>query len=96
MSYEFYTDWVTHDLNRYEREQEYYYENCPNCDICGEPIFGEYLWEVEDTIYCEDCFDKFCDDHRHDVNDWIDEVAYEQQMREREYAQDAKEDRGDR
>ena len=95
MSYEFHTDWVTSDLNRYEREQALYEENSPTCDICGETICGEYLWELDDTIYCEDCWDEFCDEHRKDVTEFIEEVAYEQHQREWEYAQDAKADRGD-
>jgi formylmethanofuran dehydrogenase subunit E len=27
----------------------------PQCECCGEPIQGEYLFEINDAYYCEDC-----------------------------------------
>ena len=90
MSYEFHTDWVTSDLNRYEREQAWWDEHTPVCCECGNPV-GDIAYKIDDDIYCEDCMDS----HRIDVTEYIEDTAYEQQMREYEYAQDAKADRGD-
>ena len=73
---------------------------CPNadeqpvlyCSVCNSPIYHDYdYFEVCGVIYCEDCMDS----HRFDVTEYIEDTAYEQQMREYEYAQDAKADRGD-
>lgn len=40
----------------------------PNCDCCGDPIYGGEYWEVEPwKMYCEDCKDKWLDEHRHQI-----------------------------
>ena len=91
MSYEFHTDWVTSDLNRYEREQAMWEKYAPICTECGEPIMDDEAYLLNGEIYCEDCVNQ----SRIDVTEYIEGTAYEQQMREYEYAQDAKADRGD-
>ena len=83
-------DWVTQDLNRYEREQAWWDDNAPECCECGSPV-GDTAYKIGDDIYCDDCMES----HRIDVTEYIEDVAYEQQMREYEYAQDAKSDWGD-
>ena len=83
-------DWVTQDLNRYEREQAWWDDNAPECCECGNPV-GDTAYKIGDDIYCDDCMES----HRIDVMEYIEDVAYEQQMREYEYAQDAKSDWGD-
>ena len=85
------TDWVTQDLNRYEGKMAWLDANAPICCECGEKIFGDTAYLIDGEIYCEDCMDS----HRIDVTEYIEDTAYEQQMREYEYAQDANADRGD-
>ena len=34
------------DAERYAAEADDYINNCPVCDICGEPITDEYYYEV--------------------------------------------------
>ena len=84
-------DWVTSDLNRYEREQALWEANAPICTECGETIMDDEAYLLNGEIYCEDCVNSA----RIDVAEYIEDLAYEQHQREWEYAQDAKADRGD-
>ena len=42
-------------LRAYEREQEAYLDSLPKCEICGEPIQDDFLYDVGGDIYCESC-----------------------------------------
>ena len=37
--------------DRKEREAERF----PKCTYCAEPIFDDYLFDINDEIICEDC-----------------------------------------
>ncbi len=51
----------------YDREEEY--ENrLPTCGGCGEKITGEYLYDVDDELFCEECFNER---YRKNVEDYI-------------------------
>lgn len=84
-------DWVTSDLNRYEREQAMWEKYAPACAECGEVIMEDEAYLLNGEIFCEDCVNS----HRIDVAEWIEDTAYEAHQREWEYAQDAKSDWGD-
>lgn len=36
-------------------EQEHQAKKLPRCCACKDPIYDEYLWEIDGDIYCEDC-----------------------------------------
>lgn len=39
----------------YEAEQEEEAEKLPECCECGERIDGEYLYDIDGDLYCEEC-----------------------------------------
>ena len=43
------------DFELYDAEQEEKAEKLPRCSCCGEPIFDDYFYRIDDEIYCEDC-----------------------------------------
>lgn len=51
----------------YEAEQDRKEKKLPICDCCGERITDDCLYDIEGTIYCEDClndeFKKFADSY---------------------------------
>lgn len=48
-------DRVTQDLAMYEWEQSRRAKGKPICCECCEPIFDDYLYDVENQLYCYDC-----------------------------------------
>lgn len=43
-----------------EESREEWLNKCPECDICGEKIQDEYLYDIDGMIYCDECLrDKF-------------------------------------
>lgn len=58
------------DFDRWEREQEEEEEKLPVCDICGEPIQGDYLYDLDGELVCEECL---INNFRHPVEDYIDD-----------------------
>lgn len=62
------TDDPVADFERYDAEKEAEREKMPKCSNCGEPIQDGYLFDIEDTLYCEECaFELF----RKDTGDYI-------------------------
>lgn len=51
----FYTDNPERDADRYERQQEKGLEDCPICEVCGEPIQDDfaYLIGIDEWIHDE-------------------------------------------
>lgn len=47
--------WTLHDT-----EQQKRLAKLPVCCMCGEPIQDEYYFEIEDSIYCEECLREYC------------------------------------
>lgn len=42
--------WAAQDIKK-----EQWRARLPQCECCGEHIQGEYLFEINDSYYCEDC-----------------------------------------
>ena len=62
------TDDPVADAERYITEQEAELEKMPKCSNCGEYIQEGYLFDIEDTLYCEECaYELF----RKDAGDYI-------------------------
>lgn len=53
------TDNPLHDFNRWDEEFEEWLEKQPICDECGEHIQDEYLYEIGNIRYCENCIEGF-------------------------------------
>ena len=62
-----YTDDPAADWDAHCRDEEAYKEKLPVCDICGMVIEGEHVWDIDGTLYCEDCID----DCRHSIDKYI-------------------------
>lgn len=43
------------DFHRYDSEQERKLEELPVCEYCRHPIQDEHLWDIEGTLYHEEC-----------------------------------------
>ena len=66
----YYSDDPIADFNRYEADQEEQLDKLPKCDICGEPIQDDYMYDIYGDIFCEECLkDKF----RKSVEDYTDD-----------------------
>ena len=66
-------DWLESDMARYERTEEEYEKSLPTCVICGEKVFGDYLYIVGEDIYCEECFEDYVDACRCEISEWLQE-----------------------
>ena len=52
------TDDPVKDAAAHDAEGEKWLESLPVCDECGEHIVEDYYWDINDTVYCEDCLQK--------------------------------------
>lgn len=44
-------------------------ETACKCSFCGEPLYyDDEYWELDDEIFCEDCAEKWLDEHKHWVS----------------------------
>ena len=64
------TDINTAALERRELDEAQREARCPVCDHCGEPITGEYYYDVDGELMCEECFDEWCEDFKKNVDDY--------------------------
>ena len=39
----------------HEAQQEGMIKRLPVCEICGEPIMDDYLYDLNGEIWCEEC-----------------------------------------
>ena len=58
------------DYNRYCEEQERYERRLPKCCCCDHHIGDDFLYVIEDDIYCEECMK---DEFRRLTEDFMDE-----------------------
>lgn len=40
---------------QHDAEMERALEKCPVCSYCKQPIQDDYLYEIDESVYCEDC-----------------------------------------
>lgn len=50
-----YTDNPIADYARYDYERQKEIDSLPVCEICGEPIQDDYLFDLEGALVCEEC-----------------------------------------
>lgn len=43
------------DFHSYDSEKERQLDKLPECSWCGNKIQDDYLWEICDETYCEEC-----------------------------------------
>lgn len=55
----YYTDDPHADFDRYDRDQEAALRNLPICCNCQEHIQSEDLYDIDGSLYCEDCMEGF-------------------------------------
>ncbi len=65
----YYTDDPIADFNAHEAYQERQLAKLPVCCECKEPIQSEFLFEIDDVFYCEECMDA----HKHCTDRYIEE-----------------------
>lgn len=65
----FYSDDPMRDADRYEVARQEEEDKLPVCDICGEPIQDDYLYDLEGTLVCEECLKE---NYRKSVEDYIE------------------------
>lgn len=65
----FYTDDPVRDAMNYDMERQKELDSLPKCDICGEPIQDEDLYDLEGTLVCEECLNR---EYKKPVDDYIE------------------------
>lgn len=58
------------DFDRYDAERQREEDRLPVCEICGEPIQDDYLYDLEGTLVCEECLKS---EYRKPVEDYMEE-----------------------
>lgn len=61
------TDDPLADFDSYEWKCERKLHRRPKCDICGEYIQGDYLFDMGGELHCEECHER---EYRKDVTDY--------------------------
>lgn len=51
----YYTDDPVRDFARYDAAQRAELAKLPRCANCGEPIQTEYMFDLPDGLWCENC-----------------------------------------
>jgi formylmethanofuran dehydrogenase subunit E len=64
-----YTDDPVADFEAWDGEQERKLEQLPICEYCNERILGDYLYEIEGCLVCEECLDRY---FRKNVEDFME------------------------
>lgn len=57
------------DFDRYDAACQREEERLPVCEICGEPIQDDYLYDLEGTIICEECLKS---EYRKPVDNYVE------------------------
>lgn len=55
----YYSDDPAADYDRYCYEQEKELEQLPTCDECGEKITTDFLYQIGNNVFCENCIEEF-------------------------------------
>lgn len=64
------TDDPERDAAMYDMERQKELDKLPKCDICGEPIQDEFLYDLDGTLVCEECLNN---EYRKPVDDYIED-----------------------
>lgn len=66
----FYSNDPLADFDRWEDKRQEVENRLPICDICGEPIQDEYLYDLDGEIVCVDCL---INNYRKPVEDYMED-----------------------
>lgn len=64
-----YTDDPIADFNDHDASVSKWLSSRPICDMCGEHIQDDYLFEINGELICEDCLKTY---HRKHVEDYME------------------------
>ena len=64
------TDNPKRDAAMYDMERQKELDKLPKCDICGEPIQDEDLYDLDGTLVCEECLNR---EYKKPVDDYIED-----------------------
>lgn len=64
-----YTDNPVRDAMNYDMERQKELDSLPKCDICGQPIQDEDLYDLDGTLVCEECLNR---EYKKPVDDYIE------------------------
>ncbi len=59
----FYTDNPVRDFERHDAEQERWLQSRPVCEVCGEHIQEEHLYDIDGDLVCEECLTKYMNEN---------------------------------
>lgn len=65
-----YSDDPIADAYAYDYEQGVAEEKYPTCDICGEHILDDYLYDIDGDLVCEECLKEH---YRKSTDDYIED-----------------------
>lgn len=51
-------------LKWWEDRDEKFAKELPHCSVCGEPIYDDYTYILDEEYYCEECWEEFSGDCR--------------------------------
>ena len=57
------------DAALYDAERQKEIDKLPKCDVCGNPIQDEDLYDLDGTLVCEECLNA---EYRKSVDDYIE------------------------
>jgi formylmethanofuran dehydrogenase subunit E len=63
------TDDPERDAAMYDMERQRELDSLPKCDICGEPITDDFLYDIDGTLVCEKCLNE---EYRKPVDNYIE------------------------
>ena len=58
------------DADMYDMERQKELDKLPKCDICGEPIQDDFLYDLDGTLVCDECLKT---EYRKPVDDYIED-----------------------
>lgn len=60
-----YNDYATQEDNKRASLED----KLPKCDLCGEPIYDDYCYEINGEVICEECLKEH---YRHETENYMD------------------------
>lgn len=68
-----YSDDPCRDFDRYDADLQAELNRLPKCCCCDEEIQGEYYYEINGEIICEECLNEH---HRKRVDEYLSDDGY--------------------